>query len=160
LTELKLVIYASGALSSNICLLLKDAAAKASISIDVIQKDFATIRKEHLQTGDFDMVPSVASLDIVLDDPYGWYHSDNIGDGNLSRYSDSTADSLINIIRSESNIPKVIKAHHELQTKLYDDVVGIYLYAPKDRVALSKDWVGSSSLRRPGYQANNFTIRK
>lgn len=158
-TELKLVVYASAALSSNICLLLKDAAAKAGIAIDVIQKDFATIRKEHLRTGDFDMVASAASLDIVLDDPYGWYHSDNVGEGNLSRYSNKSADSLINIIRSEPSMPKVIKAHHELQAKLYDDVVGIYLYAPKDRVALSKDWIGSPSLRRPGYQANSFKIR-
>lgn len=159
-TELKLVIYASGALSSNLSLLLKDAAAKAGIQIDVIQKDFATIRKEHLRTGDFDMVPSVASLDIVLDDPYGWYHSDNIGEGNLFRYSNATSDSLIEIIRDEPNMAKVIKAHHELQAKLYDDVVGIYLYAPKDRVALSKDWQGKPSLKRPGYQANSFTLRK
>jgi peptide/nickel transport system substrate-binding protein len=160
LTELNLVLYASGALSSNLSLLLKDAAAKAGIAIDVIQKDFATIRKEHLKTGDFDMVPSVASLDVVLDDPYGWFHSDNAGEGNLFRYSNATADSLINIIRSEPRMTEVIKAHHELQAKLYDDVVGIYLYAPKDRIALSKDWIGSPSLRRPGYQANNFKIRK
>ena len=159
-TELKLVIYASGALSSNLSLLLKDASAKAGIQIDVIQKDFATIRKEHIRTGNFDMIPSVASLDIVLDDPYGWYHSDNIGEGNLFGYSNATADSLIEIIREEPNMPKVIKAHHELQAKLYEDVVGLYLYAPKDRVALSKDWLGKPSLKRPGYQANSFILRK
>lgn len=154
--ELSLNMYASGELSLKFALLFKDAAAKAGININVEQKEFSVIQKEHLTTGKYDIIPSMASLDITMENPYDWYHSDNIGTSNLSNYSSPVADSLINIVRSTTDDKQRMKAFKDLQQTIFDDVAMIYIYSPKDRLAVNTKWQPVITIKRPGYRANLF----
>jgi ABC-type transport system substrate-binding protein len=156
LQELKLIFYTSGELSQKIGLLLKDACEKVGIEIELIQKDFPLVMKENLSTGNYDIVPSVASTDILMENPYDWYHSDNIGSSNLSNYSNPEADKLIDIIRTAKDNTSLQKVFGQLQQIIYDDVAILYLYSPDQRIVVREPWEPVFTLKRPGYKANLF----
>jgi ABC-type transport system substrate-binding protein len=156
LLELKLIFYTSGELSQKIGLLLKDACEKVGIEIELIQKDFPLVMKENLSTGNYDIVPSVASTDILMENPYDWYHSDNIGSSNLSNYSNPEADKLIDIIRTAKDNTSLQKVFGQLQQIIYDDVAILYLYSPDQRIVVREPWEPVFTLKRPGYKANLF----
>lgn len=156
LQELELKFFTSGELSQKIGILLKDACEKAGVKLELIQKDFPLVMKENLSTGSYDIVPGVGSTDILIENPYDWYHSDNIGSSNLSNYSNPEADKLIDIIRSSKDNEGLRKAFNQLQQIIYDDVAIIYLYSPDQRIVVRDPWKPVFTLKRPGYKANLF----
>ena len=158
--DLVLQVLSSAELSHNQALIFKEDCAKVGINIDVKQMDFATIRKEHLHSGSFDIIPSAASLEVILENPYDAFYSKNSGASNVSRYKSAVADSLIQIIITTEDDSKRIAVHKELQAVIYEDVPSIFLYAPQERIAISKKWHGSTVLVRPGYKANTFTLQE
>jgi peptide/nickel transport system substrate-binding protein len=159
LTELELQFFTSGELSQKIGLLLKDVCEKAGIKLELIQKDFPLVMKENLTTGNYSIVPSVGSTDILLENPYDWYHSDNIGTSNLSNYSNPEADKLIDIIRKSKGGQELNDAFAKLQQVIYDDVAIIYLYSPDQRLIVRDQWQPVFTLKRPGYKGNLFTSK-
>ncbi|MFZ1789198.1 MAG: ABC transporter substrate-binding protein [Saprospiraceae bacterium] len=158
--ELKLQMLVSGDLSVKFGLLFKEQCAKAGIELDVVRKDFPLVRKENMNTRNYQIIPTLFSVELILENPFDTYHSSNIETTNISSYTSAEADSLINIITSVENDATRIAAHKKLQEEIYDDAVMIYLYAPIDRIALSDKWEGKASLSRPGYRANTFTLSK
>lgn len=159
LQELELQFFTSGELSQKIGLLLKDACEKAGIKLNLIQKDFPLVMKENLTTGKYAIVPTVGSTDILIENPYDWYHSDNIGTSNLSNYSNPEADRLIDIIRTSKGGKELNDAFAQLQQLIYDDVAIIYLYSPDQRIVVRDQWQPVFTIKRPGYKANLFTTR-
>jgi peptide/nickel transport system substrate-binding protein len=157
LQELNIRFISSGELSKKIALVMKESAKNAGINIEIIEKEFALARKENLTTGDYDLIPGLGSTDILLENPYDWYHSDNIGQSNLLNYNNTTADSLINIVRKTPNDRERLDAFHKLQQVLADDVTMIFLYSPYQRIAVRDKWSPIYTLKRPGYKANLFS---
>ncbi|MCB0645162.1 MAG: hypothetical protein KDC49_00770 [Saprospiraceae bacterium] len=154
--ELKLRYLASGGQGINIGLLFKDACAKAGIAIEVVQKDFALIRKENIATDDFEVVASVMSVDLFLENPFDTYHSSNIETSNPNNYQSSTSDSLITVITETRDQKVRLAAHAQLQKQIKQDAVMLFLYSPISRIAISNKWDAKVYFTRPGYKANTF----
>ena len=161
LINFELDMYITGSeLGKVIASQLEQNAAKCGIKINVNVKDFGLTRTENLNTGDFALIPNVASQDLGLDDPYQRFHSDNARPGgtNNSFYVSTKADSLIQLIRSERNDAKRIKAFKEFQKVIYEDQPYIFLYVPMGRLVVNKKWTGFGTPKRPGYMVNNFVL--
>ena len=158
LEELDLDIYITKSeLSKNYALNLQENAKKIGININIISKPYSQIRKEHLRTGDFDLVPSRLAQTLTLDDPYSKWHSDNIETGsNVSRYNSPVADELIEKIRVEKNREERNALYRELQYVMQNDQPVIFLYNPMEKIVISKNWKAKPSKKRPGYFANTF----
>lgn len=156
--ELDFRLYTSGALSKDIALLFADRCKDAGIQIEIIQKEFSLIRLENLRTGDFDIIPSLASLDLNMDDPRDRFHSVNAGPGgnNYANFINPEADSLIDVVRNTSKDKERMDAYFKLQTLVHSLQPYIYLYAPKEKIVLNSKWEGWGTLKRPGYMANAF----
>jgi peptide/nickel transport system substrate-binding protein len=159
LQELNIRYISSGDLSKKIGLVLQANAKSAGINLEIIEKDFAVARQENLATGDYDLMPGLGSTDILLENPYDWYHSDNIGQSNKLNYKNTVADSLINVVRSTTDDKQRLSSFHQLQQVLADDVVMIFLYSPYQRIATRDTWTPVYTLKRPGYKANLFTSK-
>lgn len=155
---LSLRFFASGALGVNMALLFKEACKEVGIDIEIVQKEFALIRKENLLPDDFEIIASVASVDLFLENPFDNYHSSNVENSNVANYQSAVADSLINIITTTTNNEVRLKAHGELQQLISEDVVWLYLYSPISRITINNKWKGSSIFTRPGYKANTFQL--
>ncbi len=156
-TELSLQFFTSGPLSQKIGIILKDACQKAGIQLELVQKDFPLVMKENLSIGKYDIVPGVGSTDILMENPYDWYHTDNIGTSNLSNYSNPQADTLIDVIRSSKDNSGLKNSFEKLQQVIYDDVAILYLYSPSQRIIVRDKWTPTYTLKRPGYKANLFS---
>jgi peptide/nickel transport system substrate-binding protein len=157
-TPLTLKVLASGELGQNIGLILKEAAKNCGVFIEVESKSFALIRSENLLTGNYDIIPSMASQTLTPDDPYQRFHSDNaaLGGSNQAAYYNLVSDSLIVLIRRERDANIQSKLYRELQEQMHRDQPYIFLYVPQQSILVHKAWEGSASAKRPGYMANTF----
>jgi peptide/nickel transport system substrate-binding protein len=159
--SLDLDILISGQeLGKRLALMLKDNAAKVGIKINIMEKDFKQIKSENLKTRNYDLVPAVLSGDIqTWDDLTGRWHSasDTPSGSNEISYHNSTLDQMLDQVLTTKDVRARIAKYHEIQQIIYDDCPVIFLYAPKERLVVSKKWQASSSAKRPGYMANTFT---
>lgn len=157
--EMELDILITGSeLSKNVALLLQENAKKAGVKINIITKKYVDIKRDNMKTRDYDLIPLLLSQDLALDDPYSKWHSENDdpSKSNDVSYNSPEADALIDKIRSARDDDSRNKYYNELQEVMYRDQPVIFLYSPVDRIILSNNWEGKSTLKRPGYLGNTF----
>ncbi len=160
-TPLQLDILISGqALGKKISLLLQESAARAGMKITITEKDFKLIRAEHLKTRKYQLIPSVQSQDIVKwDDLSKWTSENDSPEGNNDvSYHNAAIDAMISSILTVKDEGERINLYKKIQQQIYDDQPVIFLYAPEERLIVSKKWQAGASIRRPGYQANTFVL--
>lgn len=160
--ELELDMYVSeGKLGQQIALLMKEATATAGIKINIIQKPFKQIEEEHLKKKDFDMTPMMIRQDLVLDDPYTRWHSDHTKEGgrNIYGFENEEMDRITTEIQISDDPNVRNKLYSRVQEILYEEQPVIFLYAPSERIVGSNKWNMTSTVRRPGYLANTFTLK-
>ena len=162
LTDFDLEILITGQeLGKKIALMMQENASKVWIKINIGEKEFKQIRAESLKTRKYQMIPNVASQDIILwDDLNGKWHSENdTPDGsNDMSYRNTETDVLIDDILKAKSDTERIKIYQKIQEKIYEDQAAIFLYAPEEKIVISKKWVSSSTAKRPGYMANTFRM--
>jgi peptide/nickel transport system substrate-binding protein len=157
--ELELEILISGQeLGKRIAILLQENAAKAGIKIKITEKDFKLIRTEHVKTRNFQLVPTVISQDLIAWDDLSRWHSENItaNGSNEMSYKNPEMDQLIDQIIVTKDETQRINLYKKMQELLYKDQSVIFLYAPEERIVISKNWTSFASVKRPGYFANTF----
>ncbi len=163
-TELELDILISGQeLGKQLSLILQQNAAKIGIKINITQKEFKQIRAENLKTRNYDLVPAVISQDVQTWDDLknDWHSSNDTPDGsNYTSYRNAEVDGLIDRILVTKDDTERVKLYQEIQKKIYDDQAAIFLYAPEEKIVVSKKWNSSSTVKRPGYMANTFQLNK
>jgi peptide/nickel transport system substrate-binding protein len=160
-TPLQLDILISGqALGKKISLLLQESAARAGMKITITEKDFKLIRAEHLKTRKYQLIPSVQSQDIVKwDDLSKWTSENDSPEGNNDvSYHNAATDAMISSILTVKDEGERINLYKKIQQQIYDDQPVVFLYAPEERLIVSKKWQAGASIRRPGYQANTFVL--
>ena len=157
--EMSLRFFISGSpLSQSIATILKESVADLGIEIDIITKSSSLTRSENWRTGDFEIGASAITQSADRTDPFSFVHSSAITGGgiNYSRISNNKVDSLCDIIRSTQDEAERSKAYKDLQEVLYTDMPFIVLYAPLERMVVSKEFEPVLSPKRPGYFANSF----
>jgi len=160
--ELDLDFYITGSsLSKNIALLMQKNAKEAGININIITKPFKDFKRENLKKRDYDLTTLFITQDMVLDDPYSRWHSDNDDPkaNNDISYRSPKADALIEKIRSTKSDSDRNQYYKELQQVMYDDQPVIFLYNPTDKLIVGEKWKGSSTTKRPGYFAGTFEAK-
>jgi len=145
-------------LGKNIALLLQENARKVGVDIKITEKDMKLIRAENVRTRKFQLIPSILSQDLQQWDDLSRWHStnNNPNGGNEISYNNQEVDALINKIPSTKEDQERIAIYKEIQRHLYDDQACIFLYAPEERIVVSKKWKATATAKRPGYLANTF----
>jgi len=153
-TDLKLRIHISGGeLGQRLALILKENAKQIGADIEIIQKDYRTMLRENIYTGDYDMTPLALQIAIAEYDPYNRWHSDNaiIGKDNITGYANEVVDEAIELLQSEkdTNIRKDL--YLKLQQQMYEDQPAVFLYSALTKLATRKEIYPTFSIKRPGY---------
>ncbi len=160
--ELVLDLLITGSeLGKKIALLLQDETKKLGIGIKIIPKDIRRMRKENLYNYNYDIAALAASMDLAPIDPYRRWHSDNIDSkgNNVSGYSSSSSDSLITLIRETNDTAERERLTEQFHEVIYNDQPVIFLFAPTNKIAVNKKFVGTATSKRPGYLANTFKVK-
>ena len=160
-TSLQLEVLISGQeLGKKLAIMLQESAKKVGIDIKITEKDFKLIRAENLKTRKYQLVPAVLSQDIIAwDDLSKWLSENDTPDGsNDMSYRDPETDRLIANIITTKNENERVALYKKIQEQIYNNQPAIFLYAPEEKIVISKKWNSSSTAKRPGYMANTFSL--
>ncbi|MFN0176168.1 MAG: ABC transporter substrate-binding protein [Saprospiraceae bacterium] len=132
---------------------LKESARQAGIELMINSVDL-TVMSAETKSGNYDS----ALLGVVLYpgqvEYYQRFHSRSLspaGD-NRAGYISAKADSLIEAIRVQPDVAKRNAMYLQVQQVFYDEIPEIVLFAPLQRIIISKKFVpGLESANRPGY---------
>lgn len=156
--ELNLRFFITGSsLSTVISTLLKESALEVGINIELITKSGAASRQENIIPGDFE-ISAQALTGEGRTDLYPRFHSDQIGAAgyNWAGYSDAEVDKLLETIQYTDDEDERTKAYHAVQKEIAEDQVVIFLYAPLEKLVISKEFQPVISSKRPGFFVNAF----
>lgn len=132
---------------------LKETAKQAGIDLVVVSADLS-IMSADTRSGNFDSALLGAAIFPGQVEYYQRFHSKSLspaGD-NRAGYVNPKADSLIVAIRTEPDVAKRNALYLQVQQLFYEDLPEIPLFAPLQRVIISKKFVdGVESENRPGY---------
>lgn len=158
LQELELEIMSfSSEISKSIALLLQGSAATVGVKISINILD-PKVLVGRLNSGDYHIATMGAGSDPGLDDLTQVWSTKSVPPAgtNRSRFGNATSDQLISQIRSTLNEKERNARYQEIQAIIYDEQPMIFLFAPDERIALSKRFKAEPTSIAPGYKANSF----
>lgn len=145
-------------LGKKLAILWQQSAAQAGIQIEIVERDFKQIRMDNIMPRKYQMVLSARVQEIQMWDELMFFHSSNdTPDGsNSGSYRSPVVDSLLDKIIFTKDLTERKQIYHILQEEVYKDLPNIFLYSPKERIIVSKNWSSFATSKRPGYMANAF----
>lgn len=160
--EIRFFSYPASELSQKFGLIMKENARKVGISIEMIVKDFAIVRSDHVAIRDFEIFSSRSRQGASLYDPYQSWHtaSDRPDGGNYTGFGNEKSDALIEAIRTEMDEEKREALYKEFQKILYEEQPGIFLFAPKDGLLVHKRFAAFGGPKRPGFFPALYQLKK
>ena len=160
-TELKLNFkYNNGNdVRKNIGILLKENAKRAGVNIDITGLEW-TVFLEHTKNRDYDISCLGWVKSPIPDDMKQIWHteSDTRDGANRVGFGDEKSDRLIEQIRETLDEGERKKMYDEIQKIIYEDQPYVFLYAPKERIAIHSRFAAKASVNRPGYDEKNFEL--
>jgi peptide/nickel transport system substrate-binding protein len=132
---------------------LKETARQAGIDLILASTDLSVMSAD-TRSGNFDSALLGVALFPGQVEYYQRFHSKSLspaGD-NRAGYISAKADSLIEAIRSQPDVAKRNDLYLQVQQVFYDEIPEIVLFAPTQRIIISKKFEpGLESGNRPGY---------
>ncbi len=132
---------------------LKETARQAGIDLILASADLSVMSAD-TRSGNFDSALLGVALFPGQVEYYQRFHSKSLspaGD-NRAGYISAKADSLIEAIRSQPDVAKRNDLYLQVQQVFYDEIPEIVLFAPTQRIIISKKFEpGLESGNRPGY---------
>lgn len=159
--DLALSLLTAGAspTSSAAAKSIQNTARAAGFAIEVVEDDIRIITQK-TQQGDYDLALTSVVIFPGLWDPYQSFHSKSIGSGNRSAFANAELDRLIETLRGEADEKKRNDLYLRIQQLLYEELPEIFLFAPKQRFAVSQRFEYVLSANRPGYYEAYFKLKK
>ncbi len=161
LTELQISLLTPGSapVSGQAAKSIQTTARNAGIGINIVEEDIRLI-SEQTRNGDYDLAITGASIFPGLVELYQTFHTKSLGAGNRYGFSNAEMDGLIDAIRTEPDDTKRNVLYVKAQHILYDELPEIFLYAPQQRIAVSRRFNSVLTANRPGYYEQFFKLIK
>ncbi|MBL7810177.1 MAG: hypothetical protein JNN28_20310 [Saprospiraceae bacterium] len=141
---------------------MKETCKQAGIDLQIVSADLSTISAD-TKIGNYDSAILGVFIFPGQVEYYQRFHSKSLvpaGD-NRSNYVSAEADRLIEAIRVEPDPVKRNQDYLKIQEILYNDLPEIPLYAPLQRIIISKKFEpGIESENRPGYYEQFARVRE
>ena len=147
--------------AQSIGLLLKYNAKKVGIDLDLRAKEFSELVND-ARKRDFELYYLAWSNPPTLDDLRQIWHtsSDTPKGSNRVGFGNAETDGIIDSIRIEMDEEKRNELYLQIQELIYEDQPYIFLFAPKERIAIHKRFEAETSALRPGFFENQFKLVK
>ncbi|MEL6867796.1 MAG: ABC transporter substrate-binding protein, partial [Bacteroidota bacterium] len=138
-------------------LLLQEQARKVGIDITLEAVNFGQLIREYGRR-DFELVYLRLSKPPGLEDlKQSWHRSSDTPSGsNRVGFGTPESDELIDKIRQEFDREKRNDLYRQIQEIIYEEQACIFLYCPRERIALHQSLNAKVSLLAPGYFPQYF----
>jgi peptide/nickel transport system substrate-binding protein len=155
-------LYNSGNDSrKTIGLIFKEEAAKVGIFINLKEVEWS-IFLEKSRNSDFDLCFTGKMFAPLPRNHENIFHSNAISNGsNYIGFNSPEVDMLIDSINKTTDKKIRLALNHRFQEILHEEVPYIFLYAPLERIIISKKFTNYSlSSMRPGFWAPGFKLNE
>lgn len=152
-------ISSSSEKATQIAAVLKEGCKEIGIEIVPVQKNPRVYLKEDVAPHKYQIVALSQTLDANLDDLHYRWHTSNASSGgsNITGFGNEESDKIIEEIRNSTTTEeRRTELYLEFQKLLFEDHAAIFLYSPKEKIAINKKWKGKGTSKRPGYMLNTF----
>ncbi len=161
LVEMKLqyTFPAGSAFAENFALLMKSNAQKIGIEIELNGVD-GKVMTEKFKNGDYELGGRASQALPLPDDPKQLWHTDSAqpGGSNYARFSNPTADALIDKIQNTTDEAARNKLYEEFQQLIYDEQPVIFQINPQERIAAHKRF--EPVVSRIGASLQHFKLKE
>ncbi len=158
--ELEYLTTPGAAFGNGLAAHMKGNAIQAGIDLQVTQMEFRFMMGERIGPRNFQMYAGGFGADPLLDDfTQIWHTGSNIpSGGNRTQFGNAETDQLIEEIRSTIDEDSRNELYLEFQRIMYEEQPMIFLFAPQERIAISKRFDAEPSVVRPGYHVRAFDL--
>lgn len=141
----------------NVALIIQEDLKKIGVGFNIIAKEW-TVFLQDLDKHQFEMTYSSFTVPARISDPKQIWHTTNAGPGgdNKPGWGNVVSDKLIDDLDAELNPDKRKEYYIQLQKMIHDDLPIIYLFAPINRMAISKKFEVETHFINPGFSLNEF----
>jgi len=143
----------------NTALIIQEDLVKIGVSMQIEAKEWSVYLQE-MDKLQFEMTYAAFAIPPRIADPRQTWHTENSipGADNKSGWGSPTSDNIIERIGQELDFDVRKQLYMDLQQMIHDDVPVIFLFAPKNRLALSRRYDVEFNLASPGFLLNEFKI--
>jgi ABC-type transport system substrate-binding protein len=149
------LLNASSETSRNIALLIQDNARKAGIEVKLDAKEPAVLL-EQLRERNFQLVSAGRTLTPLWNPLQNWHTQ---GDNRFG-FGDAASDALIEDILQTMEERARNRKIGQLLERIYDEQVEIFLFAPKDRLAVHRRFDAVTTPFTPGFVPAQFKLNE
>jgi ABC-type transport system substrate-binding protein len=153
--------YAKSETAKNTALIIKEDMDKVGIKFDIVEKEW-TVYVQELDKFDFDMYSIGFTINPRVSDPKQQWHTSSAvpGGSNNVGWGNAETDKMIETLISDLNPENRNKIYMDLQQRIHDDVPVIFLFSPKNRMAVNKNFSIEKIMISPGFLYNEFKLVK
>lgn len=155
--QIDYLVAPTSTFGQNLATFFQESARQAGVAINIVPTEFRTII-DMANRREYDMFGGGFSSDPLPDDPKQLWHteSDTPGGGNRTSFGNAQSDALIDAVRTTLDEGERNRLYKDFQQIVYDEQPMIFLFAPQDRLVISKRFKAEPTLVRPGYMVNHF----
>lgn len=160
--EIELLVAASSRFGNDMALLFQNNARQAGIKLTINAKAFPTIMAEHVVPRKYQLYAGGFASEHLPDDPKQLWHtsSDTPSGSNRVGFGNAETDALIDNIRTSLDENTRNQGYRKLQEIIYDEQPMIFMFAPQDRIIISKRFDTQPTLLKPGYILGDFKLNR
>lgn len=151
--EMKLdYLISNNEVTERLALLVKDAAQRIGIELNIVARDFQNYRTE-LNNRNFDIAGGALQAQPILDDLVQIWHTESDRPDGFNRmgFGNAESDALIEEVRHTLDKQRRDQLYREFQQIVYDEQPVIFLMAPQGRILVHKRFDSFTSVVNPGY---------
>lgn len=158
--EIDFLATSNGKFGNNLAQLLEVTFPQAGVKLNIDRVEF-TVLYEQLKTRTFEMFAGAWAQDPTPDDFKQIWHtdSDNPNGTNRVGFGSAASDDLIDQIRVTLDEEERAGLYKSFQQMVYEEQPYIFLFAPKERLAIHKRFKADPSSLRPSFFPREFELK-
>ena len=158
--NINFIVNAGNDMRKQTALMFQEEARKAGINVTVTSQDWS-VYLDNLKKKNFEMYFGAWISSPIPEDFKQIFHTESaLNEGsNYVNFGNHVSDALIDSIRVELDETKRAVLNKRIQEILHEEVPYIFLYAPSERIAISKRFnIQEASVMRPGFWEAGFKM--
>lgn len=138
-------------------LMYKEQLKKVGIDLNIVEREW-TVYLQEMDKFDFELNMGGWTIPARVSDPYQLWHTKSAvnGGSNYPNFGNAESDKLIEELRSTLDENKRIELYKKFQQMLADEQPVVYMFYPKNRIAISKKFEVEPTMINPGFSLNEF----
>lgn len=144
-------------ITKQLALMLQEQFKKAGIELNISEREW-TVFIDEMKKHKFEMNIASWTIPARVSDPYQIWHTESAKEGgsNYVGFGNAESDAIIKQIRASLDENERIELYKKLQKMIYDNQPVIFMFYPKNRMAISKKFTVETHMVDPGFNLNEF----